>query len=129
MTLVSARLSANRKYIVCGACSNSLARRDRSVEGSVDEPVVYHRPRWDTDWEEHHDYIARSPIGRDRLAKGNAPIRRGWDRKTLSPFPTGIGYVKSFDFTKPAECDRCGAWNDLDATELDVTLYRRRPSA
>jgi hypothetical protein len=124
---VSARLSASRKYIVCGACSNTLARRQFSREGPLDAPRKLHRAHWDTDWEDRGDHIARSASGRERLALGNAPIRKGWNTRTLSPYPTGIGYVKTFDFSKPAECDRCGALNDLDpgVDALDVTLLSK----
>jgi hypothetical protein len=52
MTTVDAKLSANRKYAVCGACGRSLCRRDRVDEGDAIRRELTNptRPVMDDEW-------------------------------------------------------------------------------
>jgi len=115
---VEARLSASRKYAVCGACGRSLCRRDRIVDDAwPDSPPVHHELIWDTDWRREGGHLERSASALARLDRGDAPVRRG----TLRGWP-GHKQALVFPDHPPAVCPwaACDALNTIDPRRLDV---------
>lgn len=135
--MIDAMLSANRKYAVCGACGRSLCRRDkRGGDGhgrTFDSPGeafgpdapfratlgpvrrYHHVLLWDEDWRLNAEagYLERT--GLDRLARGNAPVRRGIEGESRRRW---IAYPEHY----PARCPwaACDALNRIDRKRLDV---------
>ena len=122
MTL--ARLSKDRKYVVCGACRASLCRRDeRELAGGpatlVDGRLTPGKERtwvlaWEDGWYQVDDHIERQPRMQERLSEGWKPVRHDWtneQRFELSEF------LRSFP---PALCE-CGTTNVIDRKRLAVS--------
>lgn len=125
-----ARLSANRKYAVCGNCRRSLCRRDwRDVPGG---PAVMKDGRllpgkvrvwglaWDDGWHPVEDHIERQPQAADRLAAGRKPIRHDWTNAER------LAFSKFLATFPPAKCDECGEVNAIDPKRLAVSRVLAR---
>jgi hypothetical protein len=106
--MTAARLSENRKWIVCGACGEPLCQRARMDAGVIAKSArAVHILLWAPEWRnDRPGHVYRGPR-----------VRKGWIR-TLGPRP--VKSIKSFPFDTPALCPRCGDLNRLDADLLDV---------
>jgi hypothetical protein len=122
--MIYARLSRNRKYVLCGACRRSLCRRDeRSLPGGpailVDGRLTPGKERtwvlaWEDGWSRVDDHIERQPRVQERLAEGWKPVRHDWTnerRLELSAFLRGF---------PPAMC-QCGTANIIDPKRLAIS--------
>jgi len=123
MTATTARLSKDRKYVVCRACGQSLCRRDeRQLPGGPAQIVEGRRVPgyervwllvWDDGWHRVGDHIEQSARVKERLADGWRPVRHDWadaERLQLSRF------LKTYP---PALCE-CGALNEVSSKRLKV---------
>lgn len=119
--MIDAQLSANRKAVLCGACSRELGRRRRLDTGD-------HWLVWDSTWTYRvstasmpaHFVRAARP---GRLERGESPHRRRpylnyaeLDRLARAGKPVQF---PPLGYGTPFVCE-CGALNRLDPTALDV---------
>ena len=120
MITVDAVLSRNPwgKYVICGSCGKSLCRRDRREAFVLGVGTrAYFDLIWDADW--HHvpatadvpAHIERGNSALDRLARGSAPNRRGYEPRERIPSSKG------FPARPPALCPYgvCDALNRIDS--------------
>jgi hypothetical protein len=105
-----ARLSANRKYVVCGSCRRSLCRRDRRDRGGA----IVHVLAWEDGWRVVGDHVEMMPSAKARLAEGHRPIRHDWQNEERLVLSRAL---RSY---APAVCPDCGEENVLDRQRLDV---------
>jgi hypothetical protein len=121
---VYARLSANRKYVVCGECRGSLCRRDeRSVPGGLAQEVDGRRVpgtqrvwrlAWEDGWHIVDDHIELWPHVRERLGDDRKPIRHDWtDAERFALSRALRQYIA-------ARCPACRQVNVIDPKRLRV---------
>jgi hypothetical protein len=119
MTAVDAVLSTNGKYAVCGACGESLCRRDRLAadpEWNAGRSYV-HVLVWGAEWRlvpagNEPAYLIRDVSSAARYARSNAPVRG-------RPGPQGAALYVAHTAAPLALC-RCGALNRADPRTLHV---------
>lgn len=122
---VQARLSADRKYVICGACKRALCRRDRRERPGgparedhgghrVPGTKIAHVLAWEDGWHIVGDHMEMWTTADQRLAKGLKPNRHDW---------TDAGRFELTDARRnywPAKCKVCPAINTFDPKRLDV---------
>lgn len=124
---VNARVSDNQKYVICGACGESLCRRDRRLmwggpptldDSGRRQPgrEVQYVLAWEDGWRVVDGRMEMAASARDRLRDGNKPVRRDWlDAERLE-------LTEARRRMLPAVCPNpeCGAVNELKPKRLRV---------
>jgi hypothetical protein len=131
MNTVDARLSpAPRwgKYAVCGACGESIVRRNRVPADPVwnSGRDYAHVLDWGPEWRlvpatgDEPAYLTRDDSSRQRYARGNAPVRG-------RPGPSGAAHYIAFGPSNPLALCSCGALNRMDPRTLHVQALPTPP--
>jgi hypothetical protein len=124
MMIYEARLSGGLhpgKYAVCGACGESIVRRDRvTVDPRWNAGKGYvHALVWGPEWRlvpAHGDepaYLTRDASAHERYARRNAPVRG-------RPGPSGAPLYIAHGPPDPLALCSCGVLNRLDPQTLHV---------